>query len=603
MPSRAEEMLGCALTFRDAPPRDAPLATTFEDEGQAVAEWMRVLLHEAREAMQEPLEGVPDVPFLSPVDLDTAEPGIVDSKEEVRVLRLQPPLPRATYRARPSRGAARANNDEPPPSVATVDADAAAKAVAKALKQAESRAAAGERRAARAAEAKRERAAETAEEREARLAEARRKRAEAKRAKEERAQAQGGDEPIKKKRAAPPPPLSEEALTCPDAALHYQAPPPPKKRARGDKAKFFAHPLPHHRHLQALQQSAPHAALLPALLRGEACDALEVIQGPPGTGKTRALVERVRDEGKRVLLCAPTNVGAAALYRRCVDAGLGDETALAMAPERVPPGTAVLSNDFAGRRLVCATVSARAGAMLDGQRFQVVALDEAAQCAEALVWGLLRPEVELLVLAGDVHQLPAQVSETGKALKHERSLMERLASLNYDNTVTLTVQNRMAPQLLAYPNRAFYADALTTGPHAPAQGRVEWVEVEGGEEEESGTSWCNRAEARAAAEHATQEGEESVVLIAPYAAQCRLLLAQKTGREVHTVDSFQGREADVVVLSLVRDGTRGSVGFWQDARRLTVALTRARKRLVIVASSRAWPTDSPLHALRSALLA
>ena len=464
---------------------------------------------------------------------------------------------------------------------------------------------------ARAAEAKRERAAETAGEREARLGEARRKRVEAKRAKEEQNQAQGGgdgtnsaSEPKEKKKRAAPPPPSEEALTCPDAALHYRAPPPPKKRVRGDKAKFFAHPLPHHRHLQALQQSAPHAALLPALLRGEACDALEVIQGPPGTGKTRALVERVRDAdgGKRVLLCAPTNVGAAALYRRCVDAGFGDVTALAMAPERVPPGTAVLSNDFAGRRLVCATVSARAGAMLDGQRFQVVALDEAAQCAEALVWGLLRPEVELLVLAGDVHQLPAQVSETGRALQHGRSLMERLASLNYDNTVTLTVQNRMAPQLLAYPNRAFYADALTTGPHAPAHGRVEWIEVEGGQEEEAGTSWCNRAEARAAAEQAVGGEADSVVLIAPYAAQCRLLLAQKTGREVHTVDSFQGREADVVVLSLVRDGTRGgSVGFWQDARRLTVALTRARKRLVVVATSRAWPAGSPLHALRTAL--
>ena len=96
------------------------------------------------------------------------------------------------------------------------------------------------------------------------------------------------------------------------------------------------------------------------------------------------------------------------------------------------------------------------------------------------------------------------------------------------------------------------------------------------------------------------------MLIAPYTAQCRLLLAQGTGREVHTVDSFQGREADGVVLCIVRDGSHkgAPLGFWQDARRLVVALTRARVRLVVVASGvDAWPADAPLSQMARALRA
>ena len=109
-------------------------------------------------------------------------------------------------------------------------------------------------------------------------------------------------------------------------------------------------------------------------------------------------------------------------------------------------------------------------------------------------------------------------------------------------------------------------------------------------------------EAVAAAEAAAAAPSSPPVLIAPYAAHCRLLLAQGTRCEVHTVDSFQGREADAVVLCLVRDGSRGA-GFWSDARRLVVALTRARTRLVVVASRslRDADEDTPLHRLVRAL--
>ena len=493
------------------------------------------------------------------------------------------------------------------------------------LKASQSRARSAVKRSERTEEAKRKRSAESSEEREERLRAAKEKRAETK--KKKAAEAEGGGE----KRLAPAPASAPAAAgegSSPQvgpgdgggAAIAYDEDAAAQadvsigsvlrratatgKRARG-KVKVYEAPLPHHRHLTALQASDPHPGLLPALLRGEASDQVEVVWGPPGTGKTAELVRRaaahVRTSSSpgarsRALLCAPTNVGASNLYRRCVEEGLGDDVALCVPADRVPLGTAVLSQD-PSRSIVCATISGRAGPALDAHGFDGVFVDEAAQCMEAWVWTLLRPDVTSLVLAGDVRQLPACVSETGVRLRHDRSLMERLVvDLAYGNVRRLEEQNRMAPELLAFPNAAFYGGVLRCGPRAPSAGTVEVRVVSDGREERvRETTYRNAAEADAAAELVADE--EGAVIITPYSGQVQLLLAQRTNREVHTVDSFQGREADFVVLSVVRDGSAG-IGFWEDERRLTVALTRARRRLVVLATTPdRWPEGSALRRL------
>lgn len=585
----AEHLLACAITYRDASVRDTPLPLTFASATSAVAELMAVLLHEAREAMMQPLDTPPTQPYLHPVDVDTDEPGIVDARDEPRVLRRKATtLPRIVYTARPTaQGARRLIVPLPSPPNATLaesrSVDEArresADAQSRTLVAAEKRAATSEKRQARETERKRARAEETEDARAERLALARQKREERKKKKAAESEATAAPT-TKAVTLLPPEPPSEEALLVPDVSSALALAPPPSRRRRkkGDATQFYQHPLPHHRHLDALQQCAPNAQLLSALLTGEASEAIELIQGPPGTGKTRRLVQRASTLPGRILLVAPTNVGAANLYVQCLAQGLGDECALTLPPERLPPGTPVASADPL-RRLVCATVSARAGPILHDQSFQAVLVDEAAMCMEAWTWTLLRPEVEHLVLAGDVRQLPAQTSDTGRTLAHDRSLMERLLALDYDNVVRLTEQHRMAPDLLALAN-SFYDNALTLGSGAPTEGRWEVRRVEG-TEERVGTSFVNRAEATEAARAARDLGE-NVVLLTGYLAQCQVLLAQKTGCEVHTVDSFQGREADAVVLSLVRSSGRG---FWDDPRRLTVALTRARRRLIILASS------------------
>jgi superfamily I DNA and/or RNA helicase len=174
--------------------------------------------------------------------------------------------------------------------------------------------------------------------------------------------------------------------------------------------------------------------------------------------------------------------------------------------------------------------------------------------------------------------------------------MERLVCvLDYEGVFSLTVQNRMAPEILAFPNKTFYDNALTTGHHAPEHGKVIVIDVVDGAEEAVGTSFRNRAEAKAIGDWVREnKNEGTLAIIAPYQAQCKALLAQGTNVEIHTVDSFQGREADTVVLSITRDGSQG-FGFWNDSRRVTVALTRARSTLVLAVSRRgSWPSDSTL---------
>lgn len=609
--SRAERFLACALTYRDAPERTSPLPEMYSDVECAIEHMLAILLHEAHEAMQTPMPAPPEHPVLHPVDVDTTEPGIVDEKNKV-VRHVSNEVPRVIYRiqGKRRRTASPPSSTYRPTTHATmsaVDAENASRvALEKTLNVAEKKAATSQRREVRtrerADERKREREEETPEQRQTRLREAKEKREARVRAKQKQEEEEGnGEQTVRVSAPKKTVRLCDDALLVHDVSVGAVMRQTSLRKRKPGTMQFFEHPLPHHRHLQALQECIPHANLLPALLSGESCDDFEIIQGPPGTGKTRALVQRIGDVSRehRILLCAPTNVGAANLYARCISEGYGDECALALAPERIPPGTPLLSND-PSRRIVCSTVSARAGPALHTRDFHAVFVDEAAQCMEAWVWTLLRPEVSRLVLAGDVHQLPARVSESGLQLRHERSLMERLVmDLKYDNVVTLTEQNRMAPALVAFPNSRFYGGALITGPHAPTQGTIELRIVSDGAEETVGTSLRNRAEAVVAAEIATEDA--NAVLITPYAGQCQLLLAQQTGREVHTVDSFQGREADTIVLSVVRDGTHG-LGFWSDSRRLTVALTRARRRLVVVASGvERWPGDADLTAFVSSL--
>jgi predicted DNA helicase len=271
-------------------------------------------------------------------------------------------------------------------------------------------------------------------------------------------------------------------------------------------------------------------------------------------------------------------------------------------------------------RVVCATLTGLDSELLGKRRFDVVVIDEACQSTEPANWvPLLR--ANKLVLAGDHCQLPptilsSEAAERGLAV----SLMERLiAQFGPGVSRLLTVQHRMNSAIMGFSNAEFYNGELVAhesvanhrlcdlpGVNAEllTELPVQFIDTAGAsydeELEEDTGSRRNVQEAAlavkkvrallAAGVSATQIG-----VITPYRAQVRLLrerLADLTGLEIDSVDGFQGREKEAIVVSLVRSNPEGEIGFLADTRRTNVALTRARRKLLIIGDSATLANDA-----------
>ena len=251
--------------------------------------------------------------------------------------------------------------------------------------------------------------------------------------------------------------------------------------------------------------------------------------------------------------------------------------------------------------VVLATLTSLDAAPLAGRRFTLAVVDEATQAVEpALYLALLR--ADRAVLAGDHLQLPPTVlSAAAQAGGLGVSLFERLVPLlGPGPRVTLAEQHRMNARIMAFPSEALYAGALRAHPAAADRAidaaPLELVDTAGcGFEEETpqgSDSKHNPGEAELVAAEVTRLlarglAPEAIAVISPYDAQVqrlRQLLAAEVerGLEVDTVDGFQGREKEAVIVSLVRSNDAGEVGFLADVRRMNVALTRARAKLVVV---------------------
>ncbi len=251
--------------------------------------------------------------------------------------------------------------------------------------------------------------------------------------------------------------------------------------------------------------------------------------------------------------------------------------------------------------VVLATLTSLDGPALAGRRFALAVVDEATQAVEpAACLALLR--AGRAVLAGDHLQLPPTVlSAAAQAGGLGISLFERMVALHGDVArVTLAEQHRMNQVIMRYPSEALYGGALRAHP-AVADHSIDgrplelWDTAGRGFEEETppgSDSKQNPGEAElcaGAVERLIAAGvaPSEVAVISPYDAQVqrlRQLLATRLdeGLEVDTVDGFQGREKEAVVVSLVRSSESGELGFLADVRRMNVAITRARKKLVVV---------------------
>jgi ATP-dependent RNA/DNA helicase IGHMBP2 len=264
-------------------------------------------------------------------------------------------------------------------------------------------------------------------------------------------------------------------------------------------------------------------------------------------------------------------------------------------------------------RVVCATLTGLDSELLGKRRFDVVVIDEACQSTEPASWlPLLR--ANRVILAGDHCQLPPTVISTEAAEQGlSVSLMERLVGLVGPGVARLlTVQHRMHAAIMGFSNAEFYGGELVA--HESVAGHrlcdlpgvraepltetpVQFIDTAGAgydeELEEDTGSRRNAQEADLAARKVRQLLDAGLAgsqigMITPYRAQVRRLrelLADVPALEIDSVDGFQGREKEAIVVSLVRSNAEGEIGFLKDVRRTNVALTRARRKLVVIGDS------------------
>jgi hypothetical protein len=267
--------------------------------------------------------------------------------------------------------------------------------------------------------------------------------------------------------------------------------------------------------------------------------------------------------------------------------------------------------------VICATLTGLDSEVLGQRRFDLAVIDEACQTVEPACWiPLLRSE--RVVLAGDHCQLPPTIVSPQAAREgFGVSLLERLADLESSESNgqqvlrRLDVQYRMHVDIMEFSSAQFYngtliADASVKGhllrdlpgvrDEPLTATAVDFIDTAGAsydeEQEADGASRLNREEAalvvrkvQALLDAGVAAGD--IAVIAPYAAQVRLLRDRivDPAIEVDSVDGFQGREKEAVVISLVRSNGEGEIGFLADTRRMNVALTRARRKLIVIGDS------------------
>ncbi|XP_010955079.2 DNA-binding protein SMUBP-2 [Camelus bactrianus] len=269
----------------------------------------------------------------------------------------------------------------------------------------------------------------------------------------------------------------------------------------------------------------------------------------------------------------------------------------------------------------CVVLATNTGASLDGPlkllpdgHFDIVVIDECAQALEASCWIPLL-QARKCILAGDHKQLPpTTVSHKAALAGLSLSLMERLAEEHGGSTVrTLTVQYRMHGAIMQWASQALYRGQLTAHPSVARHLLRDLPGVAATEEtglplllvdtagcglfeleEEDDQSKGNPGEVRLVSLHVQALVDAGVragdiAVITPYNLQVDLLRQSLAHRhpelEIKSVDGFQGREKEAVILSFVRSNRKGEVGFLAEDRRINVAVTRARRHVAVVCDS------------------
>ena len=268
---------------------------------------------------------------------------------------------------------------------------------------------------------------------------------------------------------------------------------------------------------------------------------------------------------------------------------------------------------FAEARVIACTLVGSANRLLMGQKFGTLFIDEAAQALEPACWIAIR-KADRVILAGDHCQLPPTV-KSPEALRAGlgHTLMQTIVKNKPETVSLLKLQYRMNDEIMRFSSEWFYGGMLQSAPEVKYRSildfdtPIEWINTEGMDcnEEFVGENYgrINKPEAELSIaqlkEYITKIGRErflseriDVGLISPYKAQVQYLRRlvrndaffkpYRQAITINTVDGFQGQERDVIFISLVRANEEGQIGFLNDLRRMNVAITRARMKLIIL---------------------
>lgn len=275
--------------------------------------------------------------------------------------------------------------------------------------------------------------------------------------------------------------------------------------------------------------------------------------------------------------------------------------------------------------VILSTNSSAALEAIEKTKFNIAIVDEASQ---ATIPSVLIPiaKAQKFVLAGDHKQLPPTIISS-KAHELEDTLFEELINKYPDKSALLNTQYRMNQLLMEFPNSEFYNSKLDSAETVKdivitdiieenKLSETEKVKIEdqllsdkqplifvdtskidknGEKKLKDSKSIINLAEAETTLEivdfyQKLGIDDKDIGIISPYADQVSLL-KNKTDIEVKTVDGFQGREKEIIIISTVRSNDKGKIGFLSDLRRLNVALTRAKRKLIIIGNKETLKTN------------
>jgi len=436
-----------------------------------------------------------------------------------------------------------------------------------------------------------------------------------------------------------------------------------------------------HSELQHLPSTGLNTAQQAALAKILAANDLAIVHGPPGTGKTTTLVQAIKalvqQDGRQVLVTAPSNAAVDLLSERLSDIGLNVvrvgnparvsvhlmELTLDYRMEEHPGNKeikklkkqAAAYRDMAGKykrsfgkeereqrkalyaearalnhqvekteqyivddvlsraQVITATLAGANHYSISNRTYDTVVIDEAGQALEPACWIPIL-KAKKVVLAGDHFQLPPTIMSPEAARRGlGTTLLEKCVDLHTEAVVLLEEQYRMHQTIMGYSSSVFYGSQLkahhSVANHLifPEDTPLVFIDTAGCgyEEKWEGTRISNPEEAAFLLKHLTGfvsslqgmplNNLPEIAVISPYKQQIEELKSllqasselQALGNKlsINTIDSFQGQERDVVYISMTRSNAENTIGFLSDVRRMNVAMTRARKKLVVIGDS------------------